>query len=225
MPALGGRLQVAFDFGVFNGDTIPFPVGSVHVLDNLGWAASVLHERPIHHGRHKLSAQYGRGVAADFRAVLTPIPGRTYAPGDTVDYEDFWQLRLVEDLLFDRGGPLTLQLGAVWQEIGNGAAAGSRITWTALGLRPAYHLNRYASVELEASWDHTDQRSGVAGSLYKVTLAPQITPTAAVLSRPSLRAYVTWARWTDGFVGLVAPVRYGTSDSGFAAGVQLETWW
>ena len=47
----------------------------------------------------------------------------------------------------------------------------------------------------------------------------------AALSRPSLRAYVTWAGWSDGFVGLVAPTLYGTQTRGFAAGVQLETWW
>jgi maltoporin len=153
------------------------------------------------------------------------MPGRTYAPGDTVDYSDVWQLRLVEDLLLDRGGPLTLELGGVWQDLDNGAPAGNRITWTSLGLRPAWHFNRYFSVELEAGFDHTDQREGPSGSPWKVTLAPQITPTAAVLSRPSLRAYATWASWSDGFVGLVAPVRYGTKSSGFAAGVQLETWW
>jgi len=45
------------------------------------------------------------------------------------------------------------------------------------------------------------------------------------LSRPSLRAYVTWASWSDAFVGMVAPVRYGDQTHGFAAGVQLETWW
>jgi maltoporin len=47
----------------------------------------------------------------------------------------------------------------------------------------------------------------LSGALFKVTLAPQITPQVAALSRPSLRAYVTWARWSDGFVGRVAPVR------------------
>jgi maltoporin len=225
IPLLGGRTQLAFDLGVFNGDTVPFPIGPLHVLDNVGWAASLLHERPIGPARNKLSVQYGTGVAADFRAVLTPIPGRTYAAGDTLDYEGFRQWRLVEDLHLDPAGPLTLQLGAVWQEIENGASRGNRLTWTSLGIRPAWHFNRYSSVELEASWDHTDQSDGVSGSLFKVTLAPQITPTAAVLSRPSIRAFVTWARWSDGFVGLVAPVRYGTTDRGFAAGVQLETWW
>jgi len=43
--------------------------------------------------------------------------------------------------------------------------------------------------------------------------------------RPSLRAYVTWARWSEGFVGLVAPILYGEASRGFAAGVQIETWW
>jgi maltoporin len=225
LPLLGGRAQIAVDLGLFNGDTVAFEEAPVFVLDNTGWAASLLHERPVGAGRNKLSVQYGTGVAADFRAVVTPIPGRTFAPGDTLDFDDFWQLRLVEDLHLSGAGPVSLQLGAVWQEVGNGAAAGERITWRSFGLRPAYHFNRYVSVELEAGWDHTDQRDGTSGSLWKVTLAPQITPTAAVLSRPSLRAYVTWASWSDGFVGLVAPVRYGDEDKGFAAGVQLETWW
>ena len=97
----------------------------------------------------------------------------------------------------------------MWQELDNGAPVGNRVSWTSLGLRPAYHFNRYISVELEAGLDHTNQSDGLSGSLVKLTLAPQITPTAAVLSRPSLRAYVTWASWSDGFVGLVAPVRYG----------------
>jgi maltoporin len=225
LSVLGGRAQLAVDLALFNGDTVSFPDGPVFVSDNAGWAASLLHERPIGSGRNKLSLQYGTGVAADFRAVLTPIPGRTYAPGDTVDYDDFWQLRFVEDLHLDPEGPLTLQVGAAWQELGNGAVTGDRMAWQSLGLRPAYHFNRYFSLELEAGWDHTSQRDGVSGSLWKVTLAPQITPTVAVLSRPSLRAYVTWARWSDGFVGSVAPVLYGMTDAGFAAGVQIETWW
>jgi maltoporin len=65
----------------------------------------------------------------------------------------------------------------------------------------------------------------VSGSIFKVTLAPQITPKVAALSRPSLRAYATWAHCSDGFVGLVVPLLYGSEQRGFAAGVQLETWW
>jgi maltoporin len=225
LPLLGGRTALAFDLSAFTGDTLSFPDGDIPVRDNTGWAAAAIHERPIGTGRNKLSVQYGTGAAFDFRAVLTPIPGRTFSGGDTVDYSDVWQLRVVEDLQLDRLGPFTLQLGGVWQEIGNGAPLGGRITWLSLGARPAFYFNRHFSLELEAGFDHSDQAGLVSGSLVKVTLAPQITPRVAALSRPSLRAYVTWARWSDGFVGLVAPLRYGAEDRGFAAGVQIETWW
>jgi maltoporin len=225
LPLLGGKAALALDVASFNGDTLGFGDGELVVRGNTGWAAALVHERPLAAGRNKLSVQYGTGAAFDFRSVLTAIPGRSFAVGDTVDYGDVWQLRVVEDLLLDRAGPLTIQLGTVWQELENGAPEGGRITWLSAGLRPAYYFTRYFSLELEAGWDWTDQAERTSGSLFKVTLAPQITPKVAALSRPSLRAYVTWASWSDGFVGLVAPVLYGGRSRGFAAGVQIETWW
>ena len=226
LPVAEGTLGVAFDLAVLSGDTVPFGDGSIEVGGNTGWAVSVIHDRPLASGRNKLSFQYGKGVAYDFRAVLTQIPGRPFTAGDRVNYGDVWQFRAVEDLVLDRlAGPVSLQLGAVWQELDNGLPPGDRLTWLSLGVRPGYHLDRYFSLELEAGIDHTKQTDGASGSLLKVTLAPQITPDIAALSRPSLRAYVTWARWSDDFVGQVAPVLYGAENRGYAAGVQIETWW
>ena len=225
LPLAAGTLGVAFDLAVLGGDTVPFSGGDIVVRGNTGWAVSALYDRPLASGRNKLSVQYGTGVAHDFRAVLTQIPGRPFTPGDRVNYEDVWQFRAVEDLVLDRLGPISLQLGGVWQELDNGLPPGDRLTWLSLGARPGYHLSRYFSLELEAGLDHTIQSDGASGSLMKLTLAPQITPGIAALSRPSLRAYVTYARWSDDFVGLVAPVLYGAEDNGFAAGVQIETWW
>lgn len=225
LPLAAGTLEVAFDLAVASGDTVPFTGGDIVVGGNTGWALSAIHERRLGSGRNKLSVQYGTGVAYDFRAVLTEIPGRPFTAGDRVNYEDVWQLRVVEDLLLDRLGPFSLQFVGVWQELDNGLPPGDRLTWVSLGARPAYHFSRYFSLELEAGFDHTRQTDRVSGSLMKITLAPQITPGIDVLSRPSLRAYVTWARWSDGFVGLVAPVLYGAEHRGFAAGVQVETKW
>jgi len=225
LPLLGGKVQLALDYAAFAGDTLSFPEGGLVLKSNSGWAGAVTHERPFASGRNKLTAQYGTGIAYDFRAVLTPIPGRTFSPGETFDHDDVWQWRMVEDLMLDKAGPFTLQLGAVWQELENGAALGNRLSWYSFGLRPAFHFDRHFSVELEAGFDHSKQSDGLSGSLFKLTLAPQITPKVAALSRPSLRAYVTWASWSDAFVGLVAPVRYGDQTRGFSAGVQLETWW
>ena len=225
LPLAAGTLGVAFDLAVLGGDTVPFAGGDIVVEGNTGWALSAIHERRLASGRNKLSVQYGTGVAHDFRAVLTQIPGRPFTPGDRINYQDVWQFRAVEDLVLDRLGPISLQLGGVWQELDNGLPPGNRLTWFSLGARPGYHLSRYFSLELEAGLDHTVQSDGASGSLMKLTLAPQITPGIAALSRPSLRAYFTYAHWSDDFVGLVAPVLYGAEDNGFAAGVQIETWW
>ena len=39
------------------------------------------------------------------------------------------------------------------------------------------------------------------GSLVKLTGALQITPAMKFLSRPSLRAFATWAHWSDSYRG------------------------
>ena len=193
---------------------------------NSGWA-----ERSPTSGRSRRAAKQAHGAVRDghrlhFRPVgPQQVKAAVLVATITVDYDGVWQWRMVEDLTLDKAGPFTLQLGALWQELENGAAAGNRLSWYSLGLRPAYYFNRHFSLELEAGLDHSKQKGGLSGSLVKVTLAPQITPKVAALSRPSLRAYVTWASWSDAFVGLVAPVRYGDQNHGFSAGIQLETWW
>jgi maltoporin len=225
VPLAEGTLDMAFDLAVLGGDTVPFTGGDIVVQQNTGWAVSALYDRRLGSGRNKLSFQYGTGVAHDFRAVLTQIPGRPLTPGDQVNHDDVWQLRVVEDLVLDGLGPFSVQLSGVWQELNNGLPPGDRLTWLSLGVRPGYHFSRYFSLELETGFDHTKQTDALSGSLMKVTLAPQITPGVGALSRPSLRAYVTWARWSDSFAGQVAPVLYGAENLGFAAGVQIETWW
>jgi maltoporin len=45
------------------------------------------------------------------------------------------------------------------------------------------------------------------------------------LSRPSLRAFVTWAHWSDSFRGEIAAATDPNAVRGIAVGVQMETWW
>jgi maltoporin len=225
IPLLRGRLSLAFDLSVFKGDVVPLAGAPVTFDDDTGWSLGLLHERPFGSGRNKLSLQYGEGAGSSFRPVLRAPPGRTFAPGEVVDLSPTWQFRLVEDLSLDKLGPIALLLGAVYQELDNGAETQNRLRWVAFGVRPSWALSRHFALQLELGMDHTWQQDGPDGSLVKVTLGPQIMPAPGAFVRPSLRAYVTWARWSDGFVSLVAPVTYGAEDSGLGAGVQLEAWW
>jgi maltoporin len=94
-----------------------------------------------------------------------------------------------------------------------------------LGARPVYKISRFFSIATEAGWDYTSQSDLPDGSLFKLTVAPQITPQLKFLSRPSLRAYATWAHWTDSFRGSVATAAYADAIKGASFGVQLESWW
>jgi maltoporin len=43
--------------------------------------------------------------------------------------------------------------------------------------------------------------------------------------RPVLRAFLTYASWSDGFRGLVGGAPYFDRTNGLTYGVQAETWW
>jgi maltoporin len=224
--AAGARLSLALGVSHFNGDEVANADEAPIVLeDSVGVAGTAIMEWPFTGGRYKMSVQYGTGAAYDFRSVLVPPAGRTFTPGEVVRIDHLWQFRLVGDLLFEQRGDWQLQAVGVYQDLDNGAGLNNRLRWTSLGARPVYRLGRFFSLATEAGWDYTSQSDLPGGSLFKLTVAPQITPTLKFLSRPSLRAYATWAHWSDSFRGQVAPVAYPNSVSGTAFGVQLESWW
>jgi maltoporin len=220
------RGSVAVDVSRFNGgqstkDTEePFTVS-----DSTGASTTAILEVPFTSGRNKVAVQYGKGAAYDFRSVVQKPVGRTFQPGEVANVDDLWQFRIVNDLLLEQRGPWSLQGVAVYQELDNGAAANNRIRWVSVGARPVRQLGRFFSLAVEGGWDYTKQEDMPDGSLFKLTVAPQITPELKFLSRPSLRAFATWAHWSDSFRGQVAPLSYGDKVHGAAFGVQMETWW
>jgi maltoporin len=219
------RMSVALGLAHFNGDEVPTDTAPIVLKDSVGASGTAMAEWPFTGGRYKVSLQYGTGAAYDFRSVLVPPMGRTFQPGEVANIDSLWQLRLVSDLLVEQRGPWQMQAVGVYQDLDNGAASNSRIRWVSLGARPVYRLGRFFSLATEAGWDYTVQRDLPGGSLVKLTVAPQITPALKFLSRPSLRAFATWAHWSNSFQGKVAPGAYPNSTQGAAFGVQLESWW
>jgi maltoporin len=219
------RASVAIDLSNFAGDVDRSGEQPITISNSFGTSTTGILELPFTGGRNKVALQYGQGAAYDFRSVVQRPVGRTFQPGERVDVDDLWQFRLVNDLLIEQLGRWSLQGVVVYQELDNGAASNNRIRWVSLGARPVRHLGRFFSLAVEAGWDHTKQGDLPGGSLFKVTAAPQITPALKFLSRPSLRAFATWAHWSDAFRGQVAAVTDPNAVRGTAVGVQMETWW
>jgi maltoporin len=45
------------------------------------------------------------------------------------------------------------------------------------------------------------------------------------MSRPVLRAFATYAHWSNDFVGQVGGSDYAAKNRGMTYGVQMEVWW
>ena len=218
--------SVAVDLSYFKGDEVSTGGGApIRAEDSFGASATAVFDWPFTGGRNRSVVQYGSGAAFDFRSILTTPAGRTFSPGETVRFNDVWQFRVLNDFLLDQRGPWALQAFTLYQELENGAATDSRIHWASVGVRPVRQLGRFFSLATEAGYDYTVQGDQPGGSLIKLTLAPQITPAFKFLSRPSLRAFVTWAHWSDSFRGSIASATNPNAVHGSAIGVQMETWW
>ncbi len=156
---------------------------------------------------------------------MTPPLGLITSGDTTVDVDAFKTFRIFDSLLLDNGEPWTYQTLLLYQEGDYGIPGASQNRWVSAGIRPVYHFNRFWSLAFEAGVDYTDNDNFGSGTLAKLTIAPQITPNFQFLSRPAIRAFLTYAWWTDEFEGNVGGQDYADDLDGFTAGIQLETWW
>ena len=104
--------------------------------------------------------------------------------------------------------------------------ANSRERWASVGARPVYFFNDRFSVALEAGIDWTKSDPlGADGHLWKITIAPQISRGDKFFSRPVLRAFLTYAAWSEDFKGRVGGTAYENATDGWSYGLQAEAWW
>lgn len=102
--------------------------------------------------------------------------------------------------------------------------------WFSIGFRYLYYINRHFNLALEAGNDYMkSSRSGLEGSLQKITFSPQITWDYGYYSRPVLRPFITYAHWSNSFRGITGKSNFNTrllnKNNGLSFGIQLEVWW
>ncbi|MEN8191576.1 MAG: carbohydrate porin [Bacteroidota bacterium] len=222
-----GILGLTSTFSFLNGDSIVTEEGIFTVTDSKGWSVGIFHVLPIdkEDSRNKLNIFYGTGAAQNYRSVMNAPLGVSVEPGGTYNPDDIIRLRVINDLMINFSHKFALQHAILYQNLDNGLSNNGQFTWFSMGLRPIWHFNKYMSLAMEFGWDYTKQNGGDSGSLFKITLAPQITPSTTAMSRPALRLFVTYAFWSDTFKGKVSPFSYGNQTNGLTIGIQAETWW
>jgi maltoporin len=175
---------------------------------------------------HTLALLYRQGAAL----TQTPTNARPIREDLGYDLSDARTWELVSDLLLEPGTRWAMQWGLVLRWEQRGLGGDDLVRWFSTGVRPMYFLSEHVHLALEAGFDHVrNEPLGRTGSLTKVTGVVQLGRAPAYLSRPVLRLFVTGARWSDAFTGLVgggpgnAP--YGANTRGWTVGTQLEAWW
>ncbi len=227
IPFGSGTLALYGTFSDFNGDTFTETDGdSITLTSSEGLAANLFYDIPLSHTvTNTFALQYGQGAASEFRALMTRPTG-LLINGDTVlDVDDFEKFRVMNSILLDEGGPWTYQAIVLYEEGDYGLVGDSKNRWVSGGIRPVYHFSKHFSLAFEAGLDYTDNDRFGNGTLGKVTIAPQITPDAKHMSRPAIRAFLTYGWWADEFQGSTGGSGYADDQEGFTTGLQLETWW
>jgi len=216
-----GLYAVWFDFANAKGGTTP--TGTVIPTAN-GYAFGLRHQRlEWHGGYHAFSIQYGKGAASNFSTSIDN-------PDPFINSSE--RLLIAEHLLVQPNERFAIMPIFIFQRKRDGLPGHGFNDWASFGVRPEVFFTKYLSLAFEAGFDHTEgfvtTQNGDTqfdGWLRKFTIAPQIGAGRKFFSRPVLRAFLTYANWSNGFRGLVGGVPFEDRTSGLTYGVQAETWW
>jgi maltoporin len=175
-------------------------------------------------GLNKASIQFGTGAAKTLNSGFETyvLNGNAFIRPDE---PDSWRFRVTEQLIANINDSFSVGPVFVYQ-LTDYAGDHGKVYWVSAGVRPIWHFNKYVSLAAEAGWDWVkDEKAATEGGLFKITFAPQVSLGGRFMSRPAIRAFVTYAAWSDDFVGQVGGLDYRTDNHGLTYGVQMEGWW
>jgi maltoporin len=224
MPILGGKGELGFDVSK---STSGKDQSGLEAPGATGVSFTFIHTAEKWVGENNMNKfyiQYGRGPAKTFTSGF-----ETYSTPDGTfirpDASDSFRFRVADNMIFETGSHFTVSPVILYQ-LTDYKQFGGEQHWFSAGVRPQAHLNDYFSLAFEPFVDWTDNKdTNVSDHLFKFTFAPQFTLGRHFMSRPSIRGFVTYAQWGNGFKGLVGGPDYINSTQGVTWGAQMESWW
>src|SRR5580692_1084911 len=222
-----GLWGVWFDFATSKGGQItsasdPNSTTLTNVPSANGYAYGIRHQRlEWHGGYHTFLIQYGTGAASNFSG-----PGiGTTIPTPSLDTAKSKQFLATEQIVLQPSDKFAVMPIFLFQRMRNLNTQNGWQQWVSFGVRPQVFLTRHLSLTGDCGFDHTNLPGSYDGWLRKCTFAPQIGADRKFFGRPVLRAFVTYANWSNGFRGLVRGVPFENETAGLTYGVQAEHWW
>ncbi len=188
-----------FNYATSKGGTTP--TGTV-IPTTDGYAVGLRHQRlEWHGGFHSLSIQYGTGAASNFSTSIDDPTPFLHSSA---------RFLAVEQVLFQPNDKFAIMPIFLYQRSKDGIPQHDWSQWVSFGARPEIFFTKYISLAFEGGFDHTggfvptqNGYTQLYGWVRKFTIAPQIGVGRKFFSRPVLRAFLTYADWSDAFRGFV----------------------
>lgn len=215
VPALGGHLAFWMAYGWVNGERF----AGEDIPSQKGPAFGILHTlKTPGDGTNRLSFQYGYDAFANLTSTGF-LP-----PTDREGKPETW--RVTDAYTFQPSEHFAMQAIFLYQNSKDVARGESADEWISAGVRPIWFFGKHAGIAFEAGWDHVkNDREKFEGSLYKLTLSPQLQYDNKFFGRPVIRLYATYAFWDDSLRGRIGGDTYRNDTRGASFGIQAETWW
>ncbi|QNI33451.1 carbohydrate porin [Alloacidobacterium dinghuense] len=233
-----GLWAMWFDYATSKGGTataanISVPSGT-RIPTTDGYAFGFRHQKLEWHGDgfHSFSFMYGTGAASNFSSNGSGV----VIPNPSLYLDSSKQFLITEQLLYQPNDRFAIYPQFLYQRTTDGIPHHEWNEWVSFGVRPEVFFTKYLSLAVEGGFDYV-KNPNVAGQnftnvlgpydgwLRKITFAPQIGAGRKYFSRPVLRAFVTYANWSNGLKGYVGGVPFQNRTSGLTFGVQSESWW
>ncbi len=222
-----GLWSAWFDYATSKGGTIttgtvPGSTSVTTIPTSNGYAFGFRHQRlEWHGGYHTFGLLYGTGAASNF----SNGGNGTTIPNPTPYINNTRQLLATEQVVLQPNDRFAVMPIFVYQRTKDGNPQHNWVQWASFGVRPEVFFTKYLSLTGDCGFDHTHLPGSYDGWLRKCTIAPQIGAGRKFFSRPVLRAYLTYADWSNGFRGFVGGVPFQNRTNGMTYGVQAEHWW
>jgi maltoporin len=222
-----GLWGVWFDYATSKGGqitsaSVPGSSAVTNIPSANGYAYGIRHQRlEWHGGYHTFLIQYGTGAASNFSG-----PGiGTTIPTPSLDTAKSKQFLATEQIVLQPNDRFAVMPIFLFQRMKNVNTQNDWMQWVSFGVRPEVFLTKHLSLTGDCGFDHTHLPGSYEGWLRKCTFAPQIGADRKFFGRPVLRAFLTYANWSNGFRGLVGGVPFENATKGLTYGVQVEHWW
>jgi maltoporin len=226
-PYQGGEFQIGFQYiADFSNDKDPITgVSNTHG----GWGVTLQHVQDVLGGNNKLAIQYGRDGGTGFGTLARfYYPDFSLRPTLTQS-----RLRILDVLTIQPIDWFGAQVVAVYEHDNDGTGQPNAVTtWYSGGARLSAAPFEHAKAIGELGYDQVNKTNGSQPqSLMKGTFALAISADKALMARPELRLFTTYARWSE--TARIAGIdsariyvdNYPTYLSGWTFGLQGEAWW